>query len=141
MIAELFVDTNILIYAGSQSSEDQIKREKALKILRAPQIGFSAQVLQEYYEVAYRKKRLALSYEEVIRNLRVLCKRPVISVTAQTVLTATMISEHNKISYWDAAIIAAAQELGCHTIYSEDLNHGQKYQGIQVINPFKENED
>jgi predicted nucleic acid-binding protein len=38
--------------------------------------------------------------------------------------------------YYYAAIIAAAQELGCQTLYSEDLNHGQTYDTVQVINPF-----
>ena len=41
-----------------------------------------------------------------------------------------------KISYWDAAILAAATELGCTTLYTEDLNHGQTYESVQVINPF-----
>jgi predicted nucleic acid-binding protein len=30
----------------------------------------------------------------------------------------------------------AAQELGCDTLYSEDLNAGQVYGGIRVVNPF-----
>ena len=37
----------------------------------------------------------------------------------------------------DAAIIAAARELGCQTVYSEDLNDGQTYDGVTVVNPFK----
>lgn len=41
-----------------------------------------------------------------------------------------------QISYWDAAILAAAEELGCTKLYTEDLNHGQTYESVQVINPF-----
>ena len=41
------------------------------------------------------------------------------------------------ISYWDAAILAAAEALGAHTVYSEDLNHGQKYGPVRVVNPFR----
>ena len=41
-----------------------------------------------------------------------------------------------QIRYYDAAILAAAQELGCQTLYSEDLSHGQTYDTVQVINPF-----
>ena len=41
-----------------------------------------------------------------------------------------------QISYWDAAILTAAKELGCHTVYSEDLNDGQDYDGVRVRNPF-----
>jgi len=50
---------------------------------------------------------------------------------------ALQIKEQYGISYWDAAIVAAAVELGCHTIYSEDLSHGQSYAGILVANPFE----
>jgi predicted nucleic acid-binding protein len=42
----------------------------------------------------------------------------------------------HQISYWDAAIIAAAKQTGCQTLYSEDLNAGQAYDGVTVVNPF-----
>jgi predicted nucleic acid-binding protein len=45
-------------------------------------------------------------------------------------------SERYKISYWDAAIVSAAQALGSHTLYSEDLNHGQQFSSAKVVNPF-----
>jgi predicted nucleic acid-binding protein len=53
-------------------------------------------------------------------------------------MTAEVFLDTNilQISQWDASIIAAALELGCHTLYSEDLNSGQDYSGIRVINPF-----
>jgi len=51
---------------------------------------------------------------------------------------ALQIKNRYKLSYWDSAIIAAAVELGCQTVYSEDLNHGQSYAGVRVINPFVE---
>jgi predicted nucleic acid-binding protein len=41
-----------------------------------------------------------------------------------------------RVSYRDAAILAAAQALGAHTVYSEDLNSGQKYGDLRVVNPF-----
>jgi predicted nucleic acid-binding protein len=49
---------------------------------------------------------------------------------------ALEVRKRYQISYWDSAIIAAAAELGCETVYSEDLNHGQLYAGVRVINPF-----
>lgn len=33
---------------------------------------------------------------------------------------------------------AAAREFGCKTLYTEDLNHGQNYEGVRVVNPFRE---
>ena len=58
------------------------------------------------------------------------------SVSSQTVRDALQLSAKFQINYWDAAIIAAARELGCHTVFSEDLSHGQDYDGVVVMNPF-----
>jgi predicted nucleic acid-binding protein len=136
MTVRSFVDTNILIYAGSGDAKDATKRNKALEILRRPDIGFSAQVLQEYYDVAYRKKRLGITHAEALYAIRQLRRKTVAPITSDLVISAAELSERFKLSYWDAAIIAAAKELDCATIYSEDLNAGQTYDGIRVINPF-----
>jgi predicted nucleic acid-binding protein len=40
------------------------------------------------------------------------------------------------LSYWDSAILAAAKQMRCHTVYSEDMNSGQNYDGVTVVNPF-----
>ena len=53
-----------------------------------------------------------------------------------TILRALELQQRFQISYWDAAIIAAASELGCRIVYTEDLNHGQDYDGMKVLNPF-----
>jgi predicted nucleic acid-binding protein len=45
-------------------------------------------------------------------------------------------SERFAISYWDAAILAAAEPLGAQTVYSEDLNDGRQYGRVRVVNPF-----
>jgi predicted nucleic acid-binding protein len=46
------------------------------------------------------------------------------------------LTERYQVSYWDAAIIAAALDLGCGSIYTEDLSDGQAYGGVKVVNPF-----
>ena len=51
-------------------------------------------------------------------------------------MEAVELRERCQISYWDAAIIAAAKQMGCTAVYSEDLNPGQNYDGVTVINPF-----
>ena len=61
---------------------------------------------------------------------------PTASLNSSTVLSALQLADRFQISYWDAAIIAAAQELDCPTLYSEDLSHGQIYDGVVVMNPF-----
>ena len=49
---------------------------------------------------------------------------------------AVDLKERFGISYWDAAILSAAKQLNCETVYSEDLNAGQDYDGVIVINRF-----
>jgi predicted nucleic acid-binding protein len=61
---------------------------------------------------------------------------PLVETTVLLARKAFDLSNRFQTSYWDAAILAAAQELGCHTLYSEDFNHGQDYDGVRVINPF-----
>jgi predicted nucleic acid-binding protein len=50
---------------------------------------------------------------------------------------ATGIQQRFQISYWDAAIVAAAKRLNCGALYSEDLSDGQSYDGVRVVNPFR----
>lgn len=54
----------------------------------------------------------------------------------QLVRIAIERSQRYAISCWDAAILAAAEALGAHTVYSEDLNAGQRYGRVRVVNPF-----
>jgi predicted nucleic acid-binding protein len=55
---------------------------------------------------------------------------------ADDVLAAIEIHQQTGASFWDAMILRSAKELGCQTLHSEDLNHSQQYEGVQVRNPF-----
>lgn len=70
MRAEVFCDSNILLYAASNAPEDAVKRVTARRILALPGVGFSAQVLQEFYVNATRKQALRLSAEERWKSFR-----------------------------------------------------------------------
>jgi predicted nucleic acid-binding protein len=61
---------------------------------------------------------------------------PVLPVDESVFWSALEIRTLYGISYWDSAIVAAAVELGCDTVFSEDLNHGQVYAGVKRVNPF-----
>jgi len=56
---------------------------------------------------------------------------------SKSVLHSLEIEDRYKTSFWDALILYAAQESAAQTLYTEDLNHGQMYGGVRVINPFK----
>jgi len=50
---------------------------------------------------------------------------------------ALQLCDRYQIGYYDAAILAAAKQLGCTKVHSEDLNDGQDYDGVRVENPFR----
>ena len=103
MNAEVFVDTNILLYT---IDEDPASASKHLTSADA------AKLVETW-----------LAF-------------PTLPTTSELVRAAIDIHQRFQLSYWDAAIVAAAKHLGCRTLYSEDLNHGQDYDGVRVVNPF-----
>jgi predicted nucleic acid-binding protein len=136
MHAEFFLDTNILLYAASSAKSEQPKRIKARELLATEGGGLSVQVQAEFYVNATTKFKLP--HAKVVRILESLDSYPVVAVSEAVFWAALQIKDRYRLSYWDSAIIAAALELGCHTVYSEDLSHGQSYAGVRVINPFVE---
>lgn len=140
MSAELsleFVDTNVLIYAYDRSAGERHTRAKALvsELWRSRRGCLSVQVLQEFYVVGARRL-----IEAAPVDLRVilgdLALWHVHAPAAADVLSAVDLHERYQISFWDAMILQSAARLGCAVLWSEDLNAGQRYQGVRVLNPF-----
>ena len=132
-----FVDTNVLLYAISPVAEETGKKRRALELLDATDLAFSVQVFQEFYWQATRPTRpWNLSHQEAVAFVRSLERFPVQPVTLQVVHDALALRARFGINYWDAAILAAARLAGCTLVYTEDLNPGQDYDGIRVVNPF-----
>lgn len=136
MVPFPFIDANILLYAGSQSPNDKAKRQRASQLLASLEFCLSSQVIQEFISNALRKKALGITPEQIEAVILALEDATVQPVTYELILHAWSLRRRFQVSHWDATIIAAALELGCKTLYSEDLNHGQNYDGVQVINPF-----
>ena len=136
MSAEVFLDANVLLYASSNAPEDKVKRETAQRLILGAPFALSAQVLQEYITNALKKKQLGISEENIEAMLELAATAIVLPVSLELVIAAVEIRRRFQVSHWDATILAAAQELGCKTLYSEDLSHGQNYNGIRVVNPF-----
>ncbi len=135
MTVNCFLDTNVLVYAVSGSKEEAVKRERALELLEED-FGTSAQVLQEFYVTVARKIEIPLSPEKALEWIEQFNAFPCLAIDAALVKIAIETSERYRISYWDGAIISAAQIMGTNTVFSEDLNHLQQYGSVQVINPF-----
>ena len=137
MIAEVFLDTNVLLYACSGAAADAPKRKKATDLILGKRFALSSQVLQEFIANALRKPALGITEGGIDNLLELAAQVPVVSVDLDLVMAAVIIRRRHRVSHWDAMIIAAAQALGCTTLYSEDLGHGQEFDGLRVVNPFR----
>jgi predicted nucleic acid-binding protein len=132
-----FLDTNILLYSISTEPAESDKREKAIELLDRGDCALSVQVLQEFYVQATRVTRPdALAHETAVGLMHSWCRFPVQDVNLSVLAGALAIKAAHGFSYWDSAIIAAAREIGCRTLYSEDLTHGQIVEKTRIINPF-----
>lgn len=132
-----FIDTNILLYAISPRPEELQKCQKARTILAGPNLALSVQVFQEFFVQATRPTRTdPLTHEEATALIQYWLRHRVVPLTAQILQDALDLKKRHQISYWDAAILAAAASVGCSVLVSEDLNAGQHYNTVRVINPF-----
>jgi predicted nucleic acid-binding protein len=133
----VFVDTSILVYAHARDAGS--KREKAAQALDRlwdERVGrLSAQVLQEFYVTATKKVSTSItsaSAREVVSMYAPWVQHP---TTPETILRATELAELAQVSFWDALIIASAEQAGAAQLYSEDLNSGQTIAGVKIVNP------
>ena len=134
--AEVMLDSNVLVYALSDAPPDRKKRNTAATLLAEQDFGTSYQVLMETWVVATRRMAKPVPEEKVAVFLDRVLAFPCVPGAADLYRQAFRLSRRYEIHPYDAAIVAAAQELGAHTLYSEDLSDGQEYDGVKVVNPF-----
>jgi predicted nucleic acid-binding protein len=143
MSAEAFVDTNILIYAACGAIDFPEKYNQAWGVIGKGKYAISSQVMAEFYVNATKKKKDTiaepLAPEEAATWIDRLSLLTVVPVDHRLVKAGVVLSMKYKIKYWDAALIAAAELIEMPILYTEDLNHGQKYGSVTVINPFRAN--
>ncbi|HTC57403.1 MAG TPA: PIN domain-containing protein [Candidatus Sulfotelmatobacter sp.] len=136
MTAPVFVDSNVFLYALDAADP---KKQQAARIWRAElwksrRGRVSFQVLGEFYVNAVRKQPAAR--DEVRAEVRdLLAWNPVIA-NAVLLEQGWKIQDRFQFSYWDALIVAAAKVCDCRYLLTEDLQSGQKLDGIEVVNPF-----
>jgi predicted nucleic acid-binding protein len=132
---KIFIDTNIIVYAND--SRDKTKQRKAIDVIKSLLIAgngvISTQVLQEYCYTALNK--LEQRSDVVVRQLKLLEGFEIVRQSPEQIRRAVEIAKTYRISFWDACIISNAEYGNCAAIYSEDLNTGQYYSGIEVRDP------
>jgi len=133
----VFVDSNILIYA--HDADAGIKRDRAVEKLRQLWDSgggrMSVQVLQEFYVNVTNKLATPIAHStarEVVSSYGAWVLEP---TTPVTVTRAIDIAAVAQIQFWDALIVASAEQADATHLYSEDLNAGQTIAGVKIVNP------
>jgi len=135
MIIDVFIDTNIFVYA--HDSLDSRKNGIAQRILNDVWeermfAAISIQVLQEFYSTMLRKGGDVRYYKKAAENFMAW---PVVENTCGLMRRAMEVHQKHGTSFYDANIIAAAQISGAKELWTEDLNTGQDYGGVVAVNP------
>jgi len=133
-----FIDTNILLYSISRDQTETTKRDRAVALIDAGGNALSVQVLQEFYVQATRATRRDALPHDIAVGLIETWLRFKVQETSVSIMTGALeIKAKYGLSYWDAAIVAAARALGCRELYSEDMTHGREIDGVMIIDPFR----
>ena len=136
-IAMRFVDTNVLLYSVSTHPAETNKAAAAVDVLGSEDLCLSVQVLQEFYVQSTRVTRSdPLSHDDAVAFIETWQRFPVQDMSAALMRAALAATRRWRVSYWDAAIIEAARMLDCDELLTEDLNAGQAFDGVTVVNPF-----
>jgi predicted nucleic acid-binding protein len=120
------------------SSGGSIKTGSGYRLAGADEDALSVQVLQEFYVQATQSTRSDPLPHGIAAGLTTTWTRFRVQEITLLILTgAPEIKAAHGFSYWDSAIIAAARALGCRALYTEDMGHGRKVDGVTIINPFQ----
>ncbi len=131
------LDTNVVIYLfDSRNTEKQAIAERLVSTgLKEGTHIISPQVVQEALNVALSKLGFTPDDAHALlkRTLMPLCKLVSPALLYERALS---VRSRYQYSFYDSLIIAAALELGCKMLYSEDLQHQQKIDRLRIVNPF-----
>jgi predicted nucleic acid-binding protein len=136
MSGRSFFDTDVLVYSDQGDAPE--KRRRSLELLadgrRARTGVVSTQVLQEYFVTVTRKlgvdAALARRKTEIFGRLHVVIPR------LDDILGAIDLVRMHRLSFWDGLVIRSALVSGCSRLLSEDLQHGRRFDALEVVNPF-----
>lgn len=136
MPADRFLDTNILLYAYDLDAP--AKRSVAMAIVeeawRQPaRTALSVQVLQEFLVNFVRSGHPLAEATLIVGDFS---SWMVVENSLALFQRGLWLQSRWQISLWDAMILAAAESSGSRELFTEDLNHGQNYGQVCVINPF-----
>lgn len=134
-----FVDTNLFVYAHDRTADHKREGARALisELWESREGCVSVQVLQELFVNLTRKVPKPLPAREAADLISDLSRWRTHAPRPADVLSAIDLHSQAGISFWDAMILTSARALNCGILYSEDLNTGQNYGGVLIVNPLQ----
>ena len=134
---KIFIDTNILVYSLDEFEPQKRKKcRELLKLLTGDLQGvISTQVMQEFFVASTSKLGAdVLIVKDILHSFE---RFETVIITPQIIKEAIDCSVINKLSFWDALIVIAAESAKCEKLWSEDLNDGQLIRGVRIENPLR----
>jgi predicted nucleic acid-binding protein len=140
MSAESFLDSNIFIYTFDDvaSEKQRIAQERIRTALKDGSGVISYQVIQEVLNVLTRKLPLSMDAGDATRYLATTLE-PLwrVQPSAELFRAGLAVQSRYEFGFYDSLIVAAALSAGCTRLYSEDLHHGQRIEGLTIEDPFR----
>ena len=132
-----FIDSNVFVYFadGRDPAKQSIARAVLADAIGNPQCVISSQVLNEFANVAMKK--LSMTEDEVRQYVDSFQSIRVVFQQSGWTVRALEIKKQYGLQFYDSLMLAAAEDAGCSEFLSEDLNDGQMYCGLKVVNPFR----
>lgn len=134
-----FLDTNIFVYSfdGSAPAKQEIARGLIQNALKTQRGVISSQIVQEFLNVALWKFARPMNVSDARQYMNAvllpLCQHyPSLAFYD----LALLIKEETGYSWYDSLVVTAANELGCHTLVTEDMQSGRTIRGVTILNPF-----
>ena len=138
MTGPVFVDTNVFVYRHDNSEPaKQSRAEQWIGLLARQRMGrLSYQVLQELFATLTRHGRAAFDQPAAREIVGALSTWQPATVDLATLERAWRLQNRFSLSWWDALIVASAQISECRVLLTEDLQDGQRFDAVRVVNPF-----
>ncbi len=139
MSDDSFIDSNIFVYLFDETDaiKRQISEELIRQALKKRTACISYQVVQETINVITRKLNATPDEaRQLLDNVLIPLWR--VNPTQIFYRRGLDLQARYQFSFYDSLIVAAALDAGCKTLYSEDLQHGQRIEQLTINNPFME---
>lgn len=135
-----FLDTNVFLYGldRADSRKSGIAEDLIDKALLSQSGVVSYQVVQEFISAALKKFPMVMSETELRAYIaKVIQRFEVVDSSLELIEVALDVRHRYKFNWYDCLIVTAALEAKCDVLYTEDLQHGQRFGDLVVTNPFK----